>query len=70
MNQERNRHNHNSKNIEILNNFMKKSLSLFEPIYSFILNLLNPISNRLNRKILKFVEYANPNVFKNYNGVN
>ena len=53
-----------------LNNFMKKSLLLFEPIYSFILKLLNPISNRLNRKILKFVEFANPSIFKNQKGVN
>lgn len=48
-----------------LNNFMKKSLPFIEPIYSFILRLLNPISNRLSTKILKFVEYANPIVFQN-----
>ena len=48
-----------------LNNFMKKSLPIFEPIYSFILRLLNPVSNRLNIKILRFIEHANPNVFQN-----
>ena len=47
-----------------LNNFMQKSLPIIEPLYSFILKLLNPIANRLNIKILKFVEYANPMVFK------
>jgi len=47
-----------------LNNLMKKILPIFEPFYSFNLKLLNPISNRLNRKILKFVEYANPSIFR------
>ena len=53
-----------------MNNLMKKSLWIFEPIYSLILKLFNPISNRLNRKILKFVEFANPKVFQISKGVN
>ncbi|MFX1569049.1 MAG: NAD(P)/FAD-dependent oxidoreductase [Promethearchaeota archaeon] len=48
-----------------LNNIMKKSLKIFEPIYSIILKLLYPISNRLSRKVLKFVKSANPNIFQN-----
>ena len=46
-----------------LNNLMKKTLPIFEPVYSFTLMLLNTISNRLNKKILKFVEHANPSIF-------
>ncbi|MFW9941874.1 MAG: NAD(P)/FAD-dependent oxidoreductase [Candidatus Thorarchaeota archaeon] len=47
-----------------LNNLMKKMLPIFEPFYSFNLKLLEPISNRLSRKILKFVEYADPIIFR------
>lgn len=47
-----------------LNTFLKKILPIFEPFYLFTLKVLNPISNRLNNKILKFVEYANPSIFQ------
>jgi flavin-dependent dehydrogenase len=46
------------------NNLMKKILPIFEPIYSFGLKLLDPISSRLSRKVLKFVECANPAIFQ------
>jgi len=46
------------------NTLLKKILPIFEPIYSFTLKLLNPISNQLNNKILKFTEYANPSIFR------
>ncbi|MFX0023652.1 MAG: NAD(P)/FAD-dependent oxidoreductase [Candidatus Hermodarchaeota archaeon] len=48
-----------------LNNIMKNILPLFEPIYSFILKLLTPISNRFSIKVMKFAKYANPNIFQN-----
>ncbi len=48
-----------------LNNLMKNILPIFEPLYSIILKLLNPISNRLNTKIIKFTKYANPIIFQN-----
>jgi len=47
-----------------LNTLLKKILPIFEPIYLFTLKLLNPISNQLNNKILKFTEYANPSIFQ------
>ena len=47
-----------------LNNLMKKMLPIFEPFYSFNLKLLEPISNHLSRKIIKFVENANPSIFQ------
>ncbi|MFX1281863.1 MAG: NAD(P)/FAD-dependent oxidoreductase, partial [Promethearchaeota archaeon] len=51
-----------------LNNIMKNMLPIFEPIYSLSLKLLHPISNRLNVKIMKFAEYANPIIFQNERG--
>ncbi len=53
-----------------LNNIMKNSLPIFEPLYSYIIKLLNPISNRLSIKVLKFAKYANPITFQNYGGEN
>jgi hypothetical protein len=53
-----------------LNNLLKKILPIFEPIFSFVLKLLGPISNRFSIKILKFVEHANPMIFRNYRGEN
>ncbi|MFW9971175.1 MAG: NAD(P)/FAD-dependent oxidoreductase [Candidatus Odinarchaeota archaeon] len=53
-----------------LNNIMKKILPIFEPIYSFILRLLAPISNRLSIKVMKFAEYANPIIFQSQRGEN
>ncbi|MFX0027692.1 MAG: NAD(P)/FAD-dependent oxidoreductase [Candidatus Hermodarchaeota archaeon] len=47
-----------------LNNIMKNILPIFEPIYSIILKLLDPILNRLNIKIMKFAEHANPIIFQ------
>jgi electron transfer flavoprotein-quinone oxidoreductase len=47
-----------------LNNILKKGLPIFEPFYSFILKLINPISVKVSKKLLKFVEYANPLIFK------
>jgi len=48
-----------------LNNLMKKSLPIFEQIYSIILRLLGRISNRFSFKIIKFTEYADPKIFQN-----
>jgi len=48
-----------------LNNLMKKSLLIFEPIYGFILKLLKGILTRFSIKIMKFAEYANPKIFQN-----
>jgi len=48
-----------------LNNIMKKSLPIFEPIYSFILKLLDRILNHFSIKVIKFTEYANPLIFQN-----
>jgi len=48
-----------------LNNFMIKTLPIIEPGYLFILKIFDPILNRLSKKILKFVENANPIVFQN-----
>ncbi len=47
-----------------LNTLLKRILPIFEPIYSITLKLLNPISNQLNNKMLKYVEYANPSIFQ------
>ncbi|MDX1798521.1 MAG: NAD(P)/FAD-dependent oxidoreductase [Candidatus Lokiarchaeia archaeon] len=53
-----------------LNILMKNILPIFEPLYSFILKLLRPISNRYAIKVIKFAEYANPIIFKNLRGIN
>lgn len=46
-------------------NLMTKILPIIEPVYRSGINLLNPILNRLSKKILKFAEYANPKIFQN-----
>jgi digeranylgeranylglycerophospholipid reductase len=48
-----------------LNHFMRMALPVIEPMYSLTLRLLNPILNQFSMKLLKFVEYANPTIFKN-----
>jgi flavin-dependent dehydrogenase len=47
-----------------LNNILKKKLPLLEPIYSIFLRLMNPLSIKFSKKLLKFVEYANPTIFQ------
>jgi len=49
-----------------LNTLMRKSLPIIEPIYSAIIKLLNPISNKLSNKMIKFVDKANPSIFYVY----
>jgi flavin-dependent dehydrogenase len=53
-----------------VNILMKNILPIFEPLYSFILKLLRPISNRYVIKVTKFAEYANPIIFQNLRGLN
>ncbi|MFX0008107.1 MAG: NAD(P)/FAD-dependent oxidoreductase [Promethearchaeota archaeon] len=53
-----------------VNTLMKNILPIFEPLYSFILKLIKPISNRYAIKVTKFAEYANPIIFKNLRGIN
>jgi hypothetical protein len=47
-----------------LNNILKKMLPVVEPIYSIVLKLINPISIKLSKKIIKLVEHANPIIFQ------
>ncbi len=49
-----------------LNTLMRKSLPIIEPINSAIIKLLNPISNKLSNKMIKFVDKANPSIFYVY----
>ncbi|MFX0149084.1 MAG: NAD(P)/FAD-dependent oxidoreductase [Candidatus Hodarchaeota archaeon] len=48
-----------------LNNFMAKVLPIIEPVYLYIIRLFASLLNRLGKKIIKFVEYANPIIFQN-----
>lgn len=47
-----------------LNKFMRGVLPLFEPFYSLILRLIQPILNKIGDKIIKFARFANPIIFK------
>jgi len=47
-----------------VNKFMRGVLPIFEPIYSLILRLLQPILNKMGNKVIKFVRFANPIIFK------
>ena len=49
---------------ESLSNIMKNILPIFEPLYLFMLKLCDPILHRINLKIIKFAQYANPKVFE------
>ena len=46
------------------NKMIKTSLPLFEPIFFTLIKILDPITNSLSIKIIKFVNRANPLIFK------
>jgi hypothetical protein len=56
-----------SKNLilftETANSFMKKILSKFEPKYLRLINVTKSISEFMSKKILRFVEKADPITF-------
>ena len=49
-----------------LNTLMRKGLPIIEPINSAVIKLLEPISNKLSNKMIKFVDKANPSIFYVY----
>jgi hypothetical protein len=51
-----------------INKFMKRVLPIIEPIYSIFLRVIHPKLTRLGEKVIKFVKYANPVIFKNREG--
>jgi flavin-dependent dehydrogenase len=51
-----------------INKLMRRALPIIEPIYSLILRLLQPKLSKLADKVINFVRYANPIIFKNIYG--
>lgn len=51
-----------------INKLMRRFFPIIEPIYSLILRLLHPKLSKLGDKVVTFVRYANPIIFKNAHG--
>jgi digeranylgeranylglycerophospholipid reductase len=49
---------------ERANHFMKKILYVVEPIYLRMNRLLKPVTGRLSRKLIEYVDQANPRLFE------
>lgn len=48
-----------------MNNLMKKTLPLFEPLYLSMIRIMDPLTNRLSNNLIKFTNRANPLAFYN-----
>ncbi len=46
------------------NKFMKITLPFIKPFYLGLLKLLNPLTESLNKKLINFVDHANPLIFQ------
>jgi electron transfer flavoprotein-quinone oxidoreductase len=54
--------------VRSINTFLKGFLPLFEPIYFAFLKLTKPIRDRKSKKLIEFVNKADPLIFEVYNG--
>ncbi|MFW9936599.1 MAG: hypothetical protein ACFFD5_03065, partial [Candidatus Thorarchaeota archaeon] len=45
------------------NTFMKNLLNIIEPIYVLLIKLIEPWANNISKKIIKFVDKADPTIF-------
>jgi electron transfer flavoprotein-quinone oxidoreductase len=48
---------------DFLNPFVKKILPSIEPIYSKLMALLEPILDKVSKKLIRFTQYAHPHLF-------
>ena len=46
------------------NKMIKTALPTFKPIYFTLIKMLDPITNRFSKKIIKFADRASPSIFK------
>mgnify|MGYP006278178297 CR=1 FL=1 len=46
-----------------INTFLEHFLPVFEPVYSVTMELLNPITEKMSKNLIKFVYHANPAIF-------
>lgn len=45
------------------NTFMKNLLKIIEPVYLFLIKLIEPWANKLSKKLIRFVDKADPAIF-------
>jgi hypothetical protein len=50
--------------VNSINNFLDKFLPIIEPIFLKIMKFLEPLTDRISKKMISFVDKANPLIFE------